>query len=138
MIDLGAVTQAVRDRVDAGVTVPVTVTTAPATTPRPVSYCVIELPPGSMRTGTVSLPESGAMFRVRVRAVARSNQVDVARREVQRVAHQASVALLDRTQAIAGTGWEVSGRMETGDSGVDLEGEVANLVVDFDLYVSPA
>ena len=138
MIDLGAVTQAVRDRVDAGVTVPVTVTTAPATTPRPVSYCVIELPPGTVRTGTVALPEDGATFRVRVRAVARSNQNDVARREVQRVTHQATLALLDRTQPITGTGWAVSGRTVAGDSGVDVEGEVANLVVDFDLYVSPA
>ena len=138
MIDLGAVTQAVRDRVDAGVTVPVTVTTAPATTPRPVSYCVIELPPGTVRTGTVALPEDGATFRVRVRAVARSNQNDVARREVQRVTHQATLALLDRTQPITGTGWAVSGRTMVSDSGVDVEGEVANLVVDFDLYVAPA
>ena len=138
MIDIGAATQAVLARVDAGVTVPVTVTTAPATTPRPVSYAVIELPPGTQRTGTVSLPEDGAIFRVRVRAVARSNQNDVARREVQRVAHAATVALMDRTQAITGTGWAVSGRMVVGDSGVDIEGEVANLSVDFDLFVSPA
>lgn len=138
MIDVGAVTQAVLARVDAGVDVPVTVTTAPATTPRPASYAVIELPPGTQRTGTVSLPEDGAIFRVRVRAVARSNQTDVARREVQRVAHAATVALLDRTQPIAGTGWAVSGRSVTGDSGVDIEGEVANLVTDFDLFVSPA
>lgn len=138
MIDFDAVTEAVRARVDTAVTVPVTVTTAPATTPRPVSYLVIELPPGAQRTGTLANPEDTAMYRCRVRAVARSNQVDVARREVQRIGHQALVAVLDRATALAGTGWAVTGRELIGDSGVDVEGELANWVLDFELMVSPA
>lgn len=138
MIDFDAVTEAVRARVDTAVTVPVTVTTAPATTPRPASYLVIELPPGGRRTGTLAVPEQQAMYRCRIRAVARSNQVDVARRETQRIGHQAMVAMLDRTTALTGTGWAVTGRELVGDSGVDVEGDVANWVLDFELYVTEA
>ena len=138
MIDFGAVTQAVHARVDAAVTVPVTVTTAPAGTPRPASYAVILVAIGSQRTGTVTMPEDSAIIRVSIRAVARSNQVDVARREVQRISHLCGTALLDRTQPVTGTGWAVTGRTEISDSGVDVEGDVANLVVDYELTVSPA
>ena len=135
MIDFGAVTQAVKATLaDTGVTV--AVATAPAT--RPSSYAVLELPPGAGRTGTLASPEAMAFYRCRIRSVAKSNQVEVATREAQRVATVLATALLDRTTPIVGDGWEVTGRSQDGDGGILVEGDVVNHVADFVLEVSVA
>lgn len=135
MIDFGAVTQAVKATLaDTGVTV--AVATAPASPP--TSYAVLELPPGATRTGTLSEPEAQALYRCRIRSVARSNQVDVARREAQRVATILATALLDRTVELAGDGWEVTGRTQDADGGILVEGDVVNHVADFLLEISVA
>lgn len=133
MIDFGAVTQAVHATLtDTGVTV--AVATAPASPP--TSYAVLELPPGAARTGTLTNPEAMAVFRCRIRSVAKSNQVDVARREAQRVATILATALLDRTATIDGDGWEITGRSQDGDGGILVEGDVVNHVADFVLEVA--
>lgn len=135
MIDFGAVTQAVKAVLDdTGVTVGLA--TAPAS--RPSSYAVLELPPGTTRTGTLGTPEATAVYRCRIRAVARSNQVEVAAREAQRVATVLATALLDRTVPIAGDGWAVTGRSLDADGGVLVEGDVVNAVADYVLGISQA
>ena len=135
MIDFGAVTQAVKAAL-AGTGVTVGVATAPATPP--TSYAVLELPPGATRTGTLGVPEAMAVYRCRIRSVAKSNQVEVATREAQRVATILASAILDRTAPIVGDGWEVTGRSQDGDGGILVEGDVVNHVADFVLEVSQA
>ena len=135
MIDFGAVTQAVKAVLDdTGVTVGLA--TAPAS--RPTSYAVLELPPGATRTGTLADPEAQAVYRCRIRSVARSNQVEVATREAQRIGTVLATALLDRTVPIAGDGWEVTGRSLDADGGVLIEGDVVNHVADYVLEISRA
>lgn len=101
-------------------------------------YGVLEHPPGTQRVGTVAIPEQGATVRVRIRGVARSKTPGTARTAAQDVAHRLGAALLDRAVPIAGTGWECVGRTHVVDSGLDLQGEVANTVDDYDLDIAKA
>lgn len=110
--------------------------TAPAGAPK--VYGVLEVSPGRQHTGTVSIPEKGAIVRVRIRGVGISKTPATARQAAQDVAHQLEAALLDRTVPIAGEGWECCGRSLVVDSGMDLQGEVANTVADYDLEISAA
>lgn len=104
----------------------------------PAVYGVLEHPPGTQRVGTVAIPEQGATVRIRIRGVGVSKTPAVARQAAQDVAHRLGTALLDRTVPISGEGWECAGRTHVVDSGLDLQGEVANTVDDYDLDISRA
>lgn len=116
---------------------PVADTSAPPD-PRPDIHVVLEWPAGSGRSGSLGAPEAHAELVVRVRGVARSSTPAVARQASQHAAHTVAAALLDRSVPITGTGWVVSGRRIISDAGTDLEGTVANAVIDLGLTAVPA
>ena len=108
---------------------------APATYSHGV-YAVLELPPGSRRTGAWGCPERSLALRFRVRVVAESSTTAVARQAAQDIAERIAVALLDRTVTISGTGWSVSGRTHIASGGADDEGPLVNVVDDYEFFVS--
>ena len=106
--------------------------------PAPQVYVVIECPPGTSLDGSFGDPEAHVTIRLRLRAVAKDADAEVAGRAALDLAHRCKVRLLDRTVAIAGTGWVIGGRDHTASAGCDQQGPVANAVDDYDLWAVPA
>jgi hypothetical protein len=136
MIDAREVLDAVEGALADALDDPVRLFTAPAGAP--AAYVVVEVPPGTARTGTLGDPEQDAELRVRLRASARYVDVAEASRAAMSLATAAAAALLDRTVTISGSGWEITGREQIADGGIDHEGPIANHTADFTLHVAKA
>lgn len=135
IIDISAVADAITAHLD-DLDTPGRFATAPAG--NPTLYWVLELPPGTTRTGTMGLPEQGLAFRFRIRSVARSEDKTIAARAAVKLGGQCAARFLDRTVAISGDGWEVTNRTQLADGGTDGEGQIVNHTADFEATVSAA
>lgn len=108
---------------------------APAGDPK--LYLAVEYPPSPPGDGDLANPEAHLALRIRFRAVAIDTDPAVARAAATDVRHRAAAWLMDRTTAIEGDGWRVSGRTR-GESMIDAEGITVNALAAFELWVVPA
>lgn len=112
---------------------------APTGVPDGSPYGILEAVPGGMADGSVGAPESDATLRYRVRAVGRDltgglNE-GVARQQAELLADKLRSRMLNRSAAIAGTGWRVSQRTHESYNGADTEGRSVNVSDDYLLWV---
>lgn len=130
MMRQNPIATAVLTLLDAQLTPPVGDHTAPD--PAPAIYHVLEGMAG-VHDGPMAAPGVELDVTLTIRTVAINSSTGVARQAAIDNADRAGAVLLGRQHAIAGTGWEITGRELVSDSGPIVEGPAVNVVRQYRL-----
>lgn len=104
----------------------------------PAVYGVLEVGAGPGHDGgDQAEPERHLVLRPRVRTVVRDPDRSAATRMALDLAHRFEVAMLNRATPIAGDGWVVRRQTLLSTSGALAQGDVVNVVDDYEWWVVP-
>jgi len=108
-------------------------TTAPTGTP--ALYGVLEVPPGGLHDeGTLADTGAHLMITIRVRSVSRNQDLSVATHAALDLAGRYETGLVGE---FTGTGWKAK-VTALASAGADPEGQVVNVVDDYQVWAVPA